>query len=150
MMSVAITGTVIVLTGTAIGFFFAGRTPSPVVVAFEGADYDWQITLIDGGVATIIDGDLHLPTDAQVVIHLTSLDYIYTFALPDLDLNQVAVPDLVFDLEFATSDPDTIALRADQLCGFRHGTLMGKIVVESRDDFERWRQQFPTRLRRDP
>ena len=40
----------------------------------------------------------------EVEIELTSRDYIYTFALPHLDLHQVAVPELTFALAFHPTD----------------------------------------------
>ena len=54
--------------------------------------------------------ELHLPLGMSIELELTSRDYIYTFALPHLDLHQVAVPDLTFALAFTPRDHRRIRL----------------------------------------
>ena len=82
--------------------------------------------------------ELHLPLGLAVELELTSRDYIYTFALPHLDLHQVAVPDLTFALAFTPQTTGAFAFVGDQMCGFEHESLNGRVVVESPAAFVAW------------
>ena len=82
--------------------------------------------------------EFHLPLGLAVELELTSQDYIYTFALPHLDLHQVAVPDLTFALAFTPQTTGAFAFVGDQMCGFEHESLNGRVVVESSAAFVDW------------
>ena len=81
---------------------------------------------------------MHLPLGLAVELELTSRDYIYTFVLPHLDLHQMAVPDLTFSLAFTPQAAGTFAFVGDQMCGFEHESLNGRVVVESPAAFVEW------------
>ena len=74
----------------------------------------------------------------SIELELTSRDYIYTFALPHLDLHQVAVPDLTFALAFTSQTTGVFAFVGDQMCGFEHESLNGRVVIESPAAFVDW------------
>ena len=83
-------------------------------------------------------GSLHAPAGRPLVIELRSRDLLYTFGIPRLDIKEIAVPDLVYTVEFTPASPGTFVLRGDQLCGYRHESLIGELVVESPVELERW------------
>ena len=59
--------------------------------------------------------------------------------MPDLDLQEIAVPGLDFGLQFRTDDEEVIQLLGDQMCGFAHETLIGNVYVRSNDaEFYDW------------
>jgi len=122
----------------------ARTAPGPLVVHVTGDDFVWRIRYpgADGIHGTIDDvattRHLHLPERTDVRIELRSRDYLYTFALPSLGLNEIAVPDLLFTLEFATPVPGTFTLRGDQMCGFSHADLIGRLVIDSHAEFKEW------------
>ena len=68
---------------------------------------------------------------------LNSEDYIYVMSLPGYAEKEIAVPDLTFEIRFATRGKDRIDIIVDPLCGFRllHDEFMGKVVVDQRRDF---------------
>lgn len=121
-----------------------GLPPTPFMIDATGAEYRWHIRYPgrDAQLYTPDDvsslRDIHLPVHTTVQIQLQSTDYLYIFSLPHLGLTQIAVPDMMFSLEFETDSVETFDLQGDQLCGFSHPSLMGKIIVESRQDFEAW------------
>ena len=82
--------------------------------------------------------DLHVPAGEAVEVRLTSADFLYLFALPELGLSQVAVPDLWFSLSLQPDSERTYRLEGDQMCGFSHDSLMGILYVHSRNDFDDW------------
>ncbi len=107
------------------------------VLAIEvtGDEYNWYFRYpgIDGVLGTDDDQhsvqDLFLPENTDIFLKLTSNDYVYSFALPDLDLREVAVPGLSFELQFRTKGDQTLQILGDQLCGFAHESLIGKAHV---------------------
>lgn len=112
------------------------------VLAIEvtGDEYNWYFRYPgrDGVLGTDDDQhsvqDLFLPENTDIVLKLTSKDYLYSFALPDLDLREVAVPGLSFELQFRTEGDQTLQILGDQFCGFAHETLIGKVHVGSEGD----------------
>lgn len=108
---------------------------SPIVIEVTGEDFNWHYRYpgFDGILGTSDDKhsvqNLYLPTNASVQLNLKSKDYVYTFALPDKGLKEIAIPDLDFSLQFTTGDEKTIELLGDQFCGFAHKSLIGKAFI---------------------
>ncbi len=121
------------------GCDFGGRQGElqSIVVEVTGDEFNWYFRYPgpDGELGTDDDRhsvqDLYLPANARVDLNLNSNDYVYTFALPDLELQEIAVPDLDFGLQFSTQDETTLQLLGDQMCGFAHETLIGKVYVRA-------------------
>ena len=119
--------------------------PGPLLIQITGEEFTWQFRYPgpDGSLHTDDDiikpgKELHLPLGVEIEVELTSRDYIYTFALPHLDLHQVAVPDLTFALSFTPQTSGVFAFVGDQMCGFEHESLNGRVVVESPTAFVDW------------
>ncbi len=119
----------------------------PLLVQVKGDDYEWHITYAgpDRKLNTsddIVDmKDVHVPVATPVRIQLRSEDYVYLLALPELELKQIAVPDMEFSIDFQFDAAGAYELEGNQLCGFRHETLMGKVFVQSSDQFRAWLQE---------
>ncbi len=121
------------------------RQLDSIVVEVTGDEFNWYFRYPgpDGELGTGDDRhsvqDLYVPANSRVDLNLKSKDYLYTFALPDLGLQEIAVPGLDFGLQFVTGDEETMQLLGDQMCGFAHETLIGKVFVRrSGDDFYDW------------
>ncbi len=112
-----------------------------LVIEVTGDEFNWNFRYpgLDGVLGTNDDQHsvqlLFLPENTEIVLKLTSSDYLYSFALPDLDLREVAVPGLTFDLQFRTKGDQTLQILGDQFCGFAHETLIGKIHVGIEGDY---------------
>lgn len=113
----------------------------PLVVDITGVEYEWHMRYpgLDGKLNTADDGydkrHLHLPAHTEVKLQLHSEDYLYSFALPHVDLKEIAIPDLEFSLSFTTGSEGTFDLLGDQLCGYAHPKLMGKLIILSPSEF---------------
>lgn len=111
-----------------------------IVIEVTGNEFNWYFRYpgADGVLDTSDDRHsvqhLFLPDNARVNLKLKSNDYVYTFTLPELGMAEIAVPGLSFELQFTTGDEQTLQLRGDQLCGFAHETLIGKVYVRNQDD----------------
>ena len=118
--------------------------PDPLVVRVRGEAYQWHVQHPgpDGALDTADDihtrRDLHLPGETNVRIELASADYLYGFRIPELAVNEVAVPDLAFAAELRADAAGTYRLRGDQMCGFRHESLLGRVVVHDAAGYDGW------------
>jgi cytochrome c oxidase subunit 2 len=113
----------------------------PLVIDIIGVEYEWRL-LYPGPDGRLNTGDdrtdmrhLHLPAHTDVRLQLHSEDYVYSFSLPHRDLKEIAVPDLEFALSFTTGKEGIFELLGDQMCGYAHPKLMGKLIIISADDF---------------
>ena len=111
-----------------------------IVIEVTGDEFNWYFRYpgSDGVLGTSDDQhslqNLFLPDNSRVNLKLKSNDYVYSFALPELGLVEIAVPGLSFELLFTTGDEQTLQLMGDQFCGFAHETLIGKAYVRNQDD----------------
>lgn len=118
--------------------------PVPYEIDATGFEYAWRFTYpgADGRLGTADDvaatTDLHVPVDTPIRLQLHSQDYVYFFGIPDLDLRQIAVPDLDFSLEWTSAAEGRFELLGDEMCGRPHETLDGTLVVTSRAAFRAW------------
>ena len=120
----------------------SGDRPGPdsIVIEVTGEEFNWYFRYPgpDGVLGNDDDRhsvqDLYLPGNANVHLKLNSKDYLYSFALPELDLIEIAVPGLDYELKFATRDAQTLELLGDQFCGFSHDSLIGKVYVRNKDE----------------
>ena len=116
----------------------------PLVVELCGHNLRWTIRYpgIDRKLHTEDDltttGSLHLPSNCQVKIQLRSTDFLYSFGVPSLQLQQIAVPDLTFEVVLVPLKPGELNYTGDQFCGGTHELLSGQIIVESTKEFNQW------------
>jgi cytochrome c oxidase subunit II len=117
-------------------------------IQIVGRDCRWEVTYPgrDGVLATaddILAGNrLRLPEETTIRLHLHSADFVYSFALPDLDLREIAVPDMVFTLSMTALAPRQLTLRGGEMCGDRRNELSGTVIVESPAEWNAWLHQF--------
>jgi cytochrome c oxidase subunit II len=88
--------------------------------------------------------ELHVPVDRQLSVHLTALDVIHSFWVPEWRIKRDAVPagaggDEIDDDFVVTPDHEgTFSLICTELCGIGHATMRASVVVESQADFDQW------------
>jgi len=111
-----------------------------IVIEVTGDEFNWHFRYPgpDGVLGTDDDRhsvqDLFLPDNSEVELKLKSNDYVYSFALPELGMKEIAVPGLDFGLQFTTKNEQTLQLLGDQFCGFAHESLIGKVYVRNQDE----------------
>ena len=124
----------------------AGQSSSwqpPTTVLMTGRSSRWWIRYAgpDGLFGTADDlaarDDLHVPAGFEMHVVLRSDDYIYVFSVPALGLNEVAVPGLEHSLTFRADRPETLALKAEPMCGLR-ADHDERLVVQNLADFKSW------------
>src|SRR4029077_9337405 len=88
--------------------------------------------------------DVHVPVQTKVILVLKSTDFVYTLALPQFGLKEIAVPDLEFRMEFRSTVAGRFELIGDELCGDPHPELRGVLIVEPVDRFLSWLHETPS------
>jgi len=147
--SVARVGLVLIAVAcSALAFARSGVPPvrarsivAPHVIQITGTRYAWHVRYpgADGVLGTDDDvrgrRDLHVPAGVATRVLLRSRDYIYSLRVPSLDLNQVAIPAIDFELHIDVAEVGRHPLNGGQMCGITHPALQGTVVVESEEAY---------------
>ncbi|MDG2130065.1 MAG: hypothetical protein P8K08_18850 [Fuerstiella sp.] len=110
----------------------------PFVIEARGRDFKWQFLTPgpDGNIASgdeqLLGNELVVPPAADIILVLTSEDYVYTLNVPDGRI-EIAVPDMVHSVRFTSPAEGTHEFRTDPLCGLRyfHDDVLGTMRVAS-------------------
>lgn len=97
----------------------------------------------DGEFATADDivaplGQLHVPVDTPVVVQMTPFDVIHAFYVPYLRIKQDAVPGSVTTFWFQPIKIGKFEIACSALCGNGHYKMRGNLIVESKEEFQKW------------
>jgi cytochrome c oxidase subunit 2 len=96
------------------------------------------------------DKVLRLPKGRQALIHLTTLDVIHSFALPEFRVKQDAIPGMSIPVHFTPTmttsefqekleNPDrNFEIACAQLCGITHYAMKGTLFVETPETIAEW------------
>lgn len=120
------------------------RAGEPLEVQVVGRDCRWEVTypgrdrVFSTADDIAVGNRLHLPSDTAVRLLLRSFDFVYSFALPELKQQEIAVPDMTFTLSLIELTPGRLTLRGGELCGDRRSELSGTIVVQSPAEWHAW------------
>lgn len=97
--------------------------------SFTRAGVDQQLGTEDDQIEV---GRLTLAHGQPVRLFIRSSDYIYALSVPELGLNEVAVPELTFVRDLTPRQKGRYDLPVDPMCGFNFlhaNTSMGEILV---------------------
>ena len=118
----------------------------PPLVEITGRQFEWRLRYAgaDQKIGTPDDvhgvNELHIPVDEDIVVALKSEDVLHSFFLPNLRLKQDIVPGMKQFMWFRATRSGTYDIVCAELCGWGHYKMRGRLVVESREDFDRWLQ----------
>jgi cytochrome c oxidase subunit II len=98
--------------------------------------YAWSFTY--PGPDRFSRGVLHVPVDRQVVFSLHALDVIHSFWVPEWRIKKDNVPGITTQAVVTPDRTGTYQLICTELCGFGHATMRATVVVESKQDFQKW------------
>jgi cytochrome c oxidase subunit II len=137
--------TVIVLFGA--GYSWATlnnietRHPGYMNVNVYSQQYAWNFTY--PGPDKFSRGVLHVPVDRQVVFSMHALDVIHSFWVPEWRIKKDNVPGITTQAVITPDRVGTYQLVCTELCGFGHSTMRATVVVEPKQDFQRWLAKLP-------
>ena len=107
-------------------------------VNVAGMQYAWIFTYPNSG---IVDGELHVPVNADVKLNISANDVIHSFWVPQFRLKQDAIPGKETELRFIATKPGTYPVVCAELCGGYHGAMRTQVIVHSPSEFNNWLEQ---------
>lgn len=107
-------------------------------VNVSGIQFAWIFTYPDSG---IVDGELHVPVNADVQLNITAQDVIHSFWVPQFRLKQDAIPGKDTELRFVATKPGTYPVVCAELCGGYHGAMRTQVIVHNPSDYQKWVEQ---------
>jgi len=106
-----------------------------LAVNVAGMQYAWIFTYPETG---IVDGELHVPVNADVKLNISANDVIHSFWVPQFRLKQDAIPSKETELRFVATKPGTYPVVCAELCGGYHGAMRTQVIVHTPSDFNNW------------
>ncbi|MGH2952835.1 MAG: cytochrome c oxidase subunit II [Solirubrobacterales bacterium] len=107
-------------------------------------EYPEEIVGSGADAAPLRTNELHVPVDRQLELHLTALDVVHSFWVPEWRIKRDLVPsgaggDEIDDEVVVTPDTEgTYSAICTELCGLGHATMRATVVVESQQEFDQW------------
>jgi len=83
-------------------------------------------------------GELHVRLDRQIQFKMHAQDVIHSFWVPEWRIKKDNVPGITTQAVVTPDRLGTYQLICTELCGFGHSTMRAIVVVESRQDFQKW------------
>lgn len=88
-------------------------------------------------------GEIAVPVNKPVIVHLTSLDVIHSFKVVAMRMTQDANPGMSIPFHFTPTTAGTNWIQCSQLCGNGHYSMRGTFKVMSQPDFDAWLASKP-------
>jgi cytochrome c oxidase subunit 2 len=82
--------------------------------------------------------EVHVPLGRPVKLTMTSEDVIHDFFVPAFRVKKDVLPGRYTSLWFTATKVGTFHLFCAQYCGAFHAGMIGSIIVQEPDEFERW------------
>jgi len=137
--------TIIVLAAAAYSWVILddieAKEPDRMRVNVTAQQFAWRFDYPDQGVTST---QLHAPVGRQLELHMTALDVIHSFWVPEWRIKRDLVPSgpggqEIDDTVVVTPDREgTYSVVCTELCGLGHPTMRALAVVEPESDFEAW------------
>ena len=86
--------------------------------------------------------ELHVPTGRPISISLRTEDVQHAFFVPELRIKQDAVPGLVIPVWFDVLERRSYEMLCAELCGWGHYKMKARVIGESDEDFEAWKDRI--------
>ena len=92
----------------------------------------------------VMSNVMHLPIDKPVKMLLRSKDVLHDFAVAEFRVKMDLVPGLVTYLWLTPTRTGTFDILCEELCGLGHFTMRGRVMVDTQDDYDAWRDSLMT------
>jgi cytochrome c oxidase subunit 2 len=82
--------------------------------------------------------EIHIPTNQQVTIHLTSADVIHSLWIPQLNGKFDMIPGQTNTFSIEADRPGMFRGLCAEYCGLQHAHMQFVVVAEDADQFDKW------------
>ena len=126
--------------GASVYFRLFDMPADAMEVHVVGKQWMWKVEHAGG--QREIDA-LHVPVNRPIELLMTSEDVIHDFSIPAFRIKHDVLPGRYESLWFRADRPGDYHLYCTQFCGTDHAAMVGKIVVLSGPDYQRWLDASP-------
>jgi cytochrome c oxidase subunit 2 len=122
-------------------------------IAVSGEQWWWRVRYVmEDGRSIELANEIHLPLGAPVEFRLDSPDVIHSFWIPPLGGKVDMIPGRVTRLVLNPTKVGVFRGVCAEYCGASHAFMRFPVVVQERDEFDRWLtdQQTPAQTPSDP
>lgn len=81
---------------------------------------------------------MNIPVNKTVLVHLSSMDVIHSFFLPNMRVKQDAVPGQWVDVWFNSIKTGKYEIACAELCGSGHYLMRAVLTVQPQSEFDTW------------
>jgi cytochrome c oxidase subunit 2 len=81
---------------------------------------------------------MNVPVDKPVIIYLSSLDVIHSFAINEMRVKQDAIPGIQIPVWWVPTMAGNYEVNCSQLCGLGHYRMRGFVTVQTQTEYEGW------------
>jgi len=117
--------------------YFKQRTPptDATEIYVVAKQWMWKIEHMEGQREI---NQLHIPTNQNIKLLMTSQDVIHSFFIPAFRIKQDVLPGRYTTLWFRATQPGTYHLFCAEYCGTSHSGMIGSVVVMEPQDYAQW------------
>jgi cytochrome c oxidase subunit 2 len=143
--------TVIVLFGAVYSWIvlddIEAKSQDAMRLDVTAQQYEWTFSYPDAPGGPVTSHELYVPVDRQLDIHLTALDVIHSFWVPEWRIKRDLVPagsggnDVDNTVEITPDRIGEYSVVCTELCGFGHSTMRAFVHVVPQADFDKWLSQ---------
>ncbi len=126
---------VIFLWGSALYFQNAEPPKGAMEIFVTGKQWMWKVEHPEGQREI---NELHVPLGRPVKLTMTSEDVIHDFFVPAFRVKKDVLPGRYTSLWFEATKVGTFHMFCAQYCGAFHAGMIGSIIVQEPDEYERW------------
>jgi cytochrome c oxidase subunit 2 len=145
--------TVIVLFGAIYSWIVLGdletKASDALRLDITAQQYKWTFNYPQPNGKVVSSNELVVPVDRQLDVHLTSLDVVHSFWVPEWRIKRDLVPagpggnDIDNTVEVTPDRLGTYNVVCTELCGFGHATMRAPVKVVPADAFASWLKKQP-------
>ena len=81
---------------------------------------------------------MNVPIDKPVILYLSSLDVIHSYAINEMRVKQDAIPGIQVPVWWVPTMAGDFEVNCSQLCGLGHYRMRGFVTVQSEAEYESW------------
>ena len=126
----------LIFVWSSILYFRNSEPPKGAMEIFvTGKQWMWKVEHPEGQREI---NELHVPLGRPVKLTMTSEDVIHDFFVPAFRVKKDVLPGRYTSLWFQATKVGTFHLFCAQYCGAFHAGMIGSIIVQQPDEYERW------------
>lgn len=107
-------------------------------LTMEAIGHQFKFEFRYPGLKNSVYDEMHLPIDTPVSVHVTSVDVIHSFWVPEVRIKADMVPGLIQTLRFTPNNIGKYRVICTEFCGTNHGDMVATMYIDSAADFQKW------------